>query len=74
MNFEATEHILRRCLILLQRKSGSDTTKQEYYYWIAWLKNEFKKYNKLDENIKKKLKKIVCKNKYLEQDIDIKFN
>lgn len=74
MNFEAVEHILRRYLILLQRKSGSDKTKQEYYYWIEWLKNEFKKYNKLDENIKNKLKKIISKNKYLEQDMNIKFN
>ena len=74
MNFYAIEHILKRCIILLKRKSGTNKTKQEYYYWISWLKNEFKNYNKLDENIKNKLKIIIIKNKYLQDDIGIKFN
>jgi hypothetical protein len=74
MNFYAIEHILKRCIILLKRASGSDKTKQEYYYWISWLKNEFKKYKNLDENSKNKIKIIIIKNKYLQDDIGIKFN
>ena len=42
MNVEAVEHILRRCLTLLKRKSGSYKTKQEYHYWVAWLKKQLK--------------------------------
>jgi len=72
MNVEAVEHILRRCLTLLQRKSGTYKTKQEYHYWITWLKIQLKHYNKLNFSIKNNIKKLILKNKYLEEDLDIK--
>ena len=53
MNIEPIKHILRRCIILLYRKSGTHKTKQEYYYWIDWLKKQLKDYNKM-KNIKEK--------------------
>ena len=52
MNIEAVEHILRRCITLLKRKSGTTKTKQEYYYWIAWLKKQFNYYDKLNTIVK----------------------
>lgn len=73
MNVEAVEHILRRCSALLQRKSGTDKTKQEYHYWITWLKKQLKDYNKLlDLDTKNNIKKLILKNKYLKEDLDIK--
>ena len=72
MNVEAVEHIVRRCLTLLKRTSGSNKTKQEYHYWVAWLKKQLKYYNKLNFNTKNKIKKIILKNKYLKEDLDVK--
>jgi len=72
MNIEAVEHILRRCLTLLQRKSGTYKTKQEYHYWITWLKKQLKHYNKLNFDIKNNIKKLILKNKYLKEDLGIK--
>lgn len=71
MNVEAVEHILRRCLTLLQRKSGSYKTKQEYHYWVTWLKKQLKHYNNVNINTKNKIKKLILKNKYLKEDLDI---
>ena len=71
MNIEAVEHILRRCVTLLQRESGTYKTKQEYHYWISWLKKEFKNYNKLNPDIKNNIKKLILKNKYLHEDLNI---
>ena len=71
MNVEAVEHILRRCLTLLKRKSGSYKIKQEYHYWITWLKKQLKDYNKVNINTKNKIKKLILKNKYLKEDLDI---
>ena len=70
MNIEPIKHILRRCIILLYRKSGTYKTKQEYYYWIDWLKVELKGYNKM-KNIKEKnnIKKLILKNEYLVKDL-----
>ena len=72
MNIEAVEHILRRCVTLLQRDSGTYKTKQEYHYWISWLKKELKNYNKLNSDIKNNIKKLILKNKYLHEDLNIK--
>ena len=72
MNIEAVEHILRRCVLLLNRDSGTHKTKQEYHYWISWLKKELKNYNKLNPDIKSKIKKLILKNKYLNEDLSIK--
>ena len=71
MNIEAVEHILRRCVTLLQRESGTYKTKQEYHYWISWLKKEFKNYDKLNSDIKSNIKKLILKNKYLHEDLNI---
>jgi hypothetical protein len=72
MNIEAVEHILRRCVTLLQRDSGTYKTKQEYHYWISWLKKELKNYNKLNSDIKNNIKTLILKNKYLHEDLNIK--
>jgi len=70
MNIEPIKHILRRCIILLYRKAGTHKTKQEYYYWIDWLKVQLKSYNKM-KNIKEKnnIKKLILKNEYLVKDL-----
>ncbi len=72
MNIEAVEHILRRCITLLKRKSGTTKTKQEYYYWIAWLKKQFNYYDKLNPVVKNNMKKLILQNKSLQEDLDIK--
>lgn len=72
VNVEAVVHILRRCLILLHKKSGTYEIKQEYHYWITWLKIQLKHYNKLNSNIKNNIKKIIVTNKELQEDLDIK--
>jgi hypothetical protein len=70
MNIEATEHILRRCIILLYRKSGTHKTKQEYYYWIDWLKEQLKHYDNLKNiKIKNNIKKLILKNEFLVKDL-----
>lgn len=72
MNIEATIYIIRRCITLLQRKSGTNKTKQEYHYWIIWLKKQLQYYNRLEIDIKNNIKKIILQNKYLKEDLDIK--
>jgi len=72
MNIEATIHILRRCITLLQRKSGTYKTKQEYHYWIKWLKQQLQYYNRLDIDRKNNIKKIILLNKSLKEDLGIK--
>jgi len=69
MNLEAVEHVLRRCTNLLNRSSGTTKTKQEYHYWIGWLRKEFKHYNKLRPEDRKIIDKILSKNKDLQKDI-----
>ena len=67
---EAVIHVLNRCNQLLNRKSGTHNVKQEYYYWIDWLKIQFKNFHKIDENNKKKVLKTLDKvHKYLVDDI-----
>ena len=67
---QATIHILNRCDQLLKRKNGTNDVKQEYYYWIHWLKTQFKYFHKIDENSKKKvLKKFDKVNELLKEDI-----
>jgi len=71
MNIYSVLHILRRCNKLLIRKSGTYKTKQEYHYWIMWLKKELKYYNKLNINIKINIKKLILKNNSLKKDLNI---
>lgn len=67
---EATIHVLNRCNELLKRKSGTHNVKQEYYYWIDWLKIRFKNFHKIHENSKKKVLKTLHKaDKLLVKDI-----
>ena len=67
---QATIHILHRCNQLLKRKNGTDNVKQEYHYWINWLRIQFKYFNKLDKNSKEKVLKTLDKiNKLLIEDI-----
>jgi len=74
MNVEAVEHVLRRCIYLLQRPDGTTKVKQEYHYWIDWLKNQFKQYKKIqDTKTKNMLEKLVMKSKDLYDDIGYVF-
>ena len=67
---KATIHVLNRCNELLKRKSGTHNVKQEYYYWIDWLKIQFKYFHKIDNKEKKKVLKTLDKvHKYLVEDI-----
>ena len=67
MNVEACCYILRRCLILLKKKSGTYKIKQEYYYWIMWLKKELKNYKlNLDTG---PIKKLILRNNFLKEDL-----
>ena len=63
-------HVLNRCNELLKRKSGTHNVKQEYHYWIDWLKIQFKHFHKIDDKEKKKVLKTLDKvHKYLVEDI-----
>lgn len=65
-------HVLNRCNELLKRKSGTHNVKQEYHYWIDWLKIQFKNFHKIDENNKEKKKVLKTLDKvhnYLVEDI-----
>lgn len=67
---ESTIHILNRCNELLKRKSETYNVKQEYYYWIDWLKIQFKNFYKIHDNSKKKVLKTLNKvNKLLVKNI-----
>ena len=67
---QAVIHILNRCNQLLNRKNGTHDVKQEYYYWISWLKNEFKHFHKINESSKKRVFKTLNKaSEYLKKDI-----
>ena len=67
---QAVIHILNRCNKLLNRKNATTDVKQEYYFWVHWLKTEFKYFHKIDENSKKILLKTFNKaNEYLKKDI-----
>ena len=69
MNIEAITHILKRCIQLL-KKNGTTKVKNEYYYWIDWLKKQLKNYNKLDIKEKEIIKKICKINKSLYEDLE----
>jgi hypothetical protein len=71
MNIEATTYIIKRCIQLLKRKNGTTAVKNEYYYWIDWLKKQLKNYNKLDIKTKENIKKLIKDNKILYEDLEI---
>jgi hypothetical protein len=71
MNIEAITHILKRCIQLLKRKNGTTKIKNEYYYWIDWLRKQLKNFNKLDIQEKEIIKKLSKTNKNLYEDLEI---
>ena len=70
MNIEAITYILKRCAILLKRKNGTTKVKNEYHYWIDWLRKQLKNYNKLNIQDKEIIKKISKTNKSLYEDLE----
>jgi len=70
MNIEAVTHILKRCIQLLKRKNGTTKVKNEYHYWIDWLKKQLKHYNKLDIQDKEIINNLIKKSKFLSEDLE----
>ena len=71
MNIEAVEHVIKRCVQLLKRKNGTMKVKNEYHYWIDWLKKQFKNYNKLNIQDKEIINNLIKKSKFLSEDLGI---
>lgn len=64
----AIETILRRCLILLNKTSGTHKIKNEYHYWIEWLSIELNHVNNKTQNYNT-IVNLINKNKFLKKDI-----
>jgi hypothetical protein len=71
MNIEAITYILKRCIQLLKRKNGTTKVKNEYHYWIDWLKKQLKNYNKLNIQEKEIINNLIKKTKILSEDLGI---
>ena len=71
MNIEAITCILKRCIQLLKRKNGTTKVKNEYHYWIDWLKKQLKNYNKLNIQDKEIINNLIKKSKFLSEDLGI---
>ena len=71
MNIEAVEHVIKRCIQLLKRKNGTTKVKNEYHYWIDWLKKQLKNYNKLNIQDKEIINNLIKKTKFLSEDLGI---
>jgi hypothetical protein len=71
MNIEAITHILKRCIQLLKRKNGTTKVKNEYHYWIDWLRKQLKNYNKLNIQDKEIINNLIKKSKFLSEDLGI---
>jgi hypothetical protein len=71
MNIEAITHVLKRCIQLLKRKNGTTKVKNEYHYWIDWLKKQLKNYNKLHIQDKEIINNLIKKSKFLSEDLGI---
>ena len=71
MNIEAITYILKRCIQLLKRKNGTTKVKNEYYYWVDWLKKQLKNYNKLNIQDKEIIDNLIKKTKFLSEDLGI---
>lgn len=46
MNINAFDHIFRRCVQLYKRR-GSSRADSEYEYWIEWLKDQLREFEKV---------------------------
>jgi hypothetical protein len=71
MNIEAITYILKRCIQLLKRKNGTKKVKNEYHYWIDWLKKQLKNYNKLNIQDKEIINNLIKNSKFLSEDLGI---
>ena len=71
MNIEAITHILKRCIQLLKRKNGTTKVKNEYHYWIDWLKKQLKNYNKLNIQDKEIINNLIKKTNILSENLGI---
>ena len=71
MDIEAVEHVIKRCVQLLKRKNGTTKVKNEYHYWIDWLKKQLKYYNKLNIQDKEIINNLIKKSKFLSEDLGI---
>jgi hypothetical protein len=71
MNIEAITYILKRCIQLLKRKNGTTKVKNEYHYWIDWLKKQLKNYNKLNIQDKEIINNLIKKTNFLSEDLGI---
>ncbi len=71
MDIEAVEHVIKRCVQLLKRKNGTTKVKNEYHYWIDWLKKQLKNYNKLNIQDKEIINNLIKKSKFLSEDLGI---
>ena len=71
MNIEAITCILKRCIQLLKRKNGTTKVKNEYHYWIDWLRKQLKNYNKLNIQEKEIINNLIKKTKILSEDLGI---
>jgi hypothetical protein len=69
MNIEAITYILKRCMQLLKRKNGTTKVKNEYHYWIDWLKKQLKYYNKLNIQDKEIINNLIKNSKFLSEDL-----
>jgi hypothetical protein len=56
---------------LLKRKNGTTKVKNEYHYWIDWLKKQLKNYNKLNIQDKEIINNLIKKSKFLSEDLGI---
>jgi len=70
MNIEAITYILKRCMQLLKRKNGTTKVKNEYHYWIDWLKKQLKNYNKLNIQDKEIINNLIKQSKFLSEDLE----
>jgi hypothetical protein len=70
MDIEAVEHVIKRCVQLLKRKNGTTKVKNEYHYWIDWLKKQLKNYNKLNIQDKEIINNLIKKSKFLSEDLE----
>lgn len=71
MDVFPVKHVLRRCNTLLKRQQGSESTKQEYHYWISWLRQQFRAFSKLDDKTKAELLLLVKRNRQLYDDLGL---
>lgn len=71
IEYYPTLHVIRRCISLLKRKTGSTATKQEYHYWIEWLQKQLINLNRLSQEDHQTIVKAIHKHKTLARDLKL---